>query len=197
MIRDVLKSDVLLAAPALLGWQLVSSDGLRARIVETEAYRTPDDPGCHAHRGMTPRNEVMFGPPGLAYVYFTYGNHWMLNVVCHEAGVAAAVLIRAAVPIEGLDRMRIRRFRDQRQQSNANLLSGPGKLCQAFGIDRMLNGQDLFSVESPIHLEPGELVSDVRVGPRIGLAKGMGDDLPWRYCDGNNLAWVSRPLPPA
>jgi DNA-3-methyladenine glycosylase len=195
MIRDLLAQDVLLAARALLGWDLVSQEGLRARIVETEAYRTPDDPGCHAHRGMTPRNEVMFGPPGKAYVYFTYGNHWMLNIVAHGEQDAAAVLIRAAIPMEGLEIMRRNRFLSQKVQGDQNLLSGPGKLCQAFGINRSLNGIDLLDEGAPVHLVPGAPVRNIVTGTRIGLATGMGDDLSWRFCDADNLAWVSKPLP--
>lgn len=195
MIQSLLAENVLEAAPALLGWDLVSMTGMRARIVETEAYRTPDDPGCHAHRGQTPRTAVMFGPPGRAYVYFTYGNHWMLNIVAHEEGDAAAILIRAAIPLEGLAQMKENRFHSQKVQTDANLLSGPGKICRAFQIDGTLNGIDLFDNRSPIWFEPGEEVKSVIVGPRIGLAAGMGDELTWRYCDGENLKWVSRPLP--
>ncbi len=223
--RDALEQDVLLAAPLLLGWDLVAP-GMRARIVETEAYRTPDDAGCHAHRGMTPRNAVMFGPAGRAYVYFTYGNHWMLNIVAHGERNAAAILIRAAEPLEGLEEMRAWRYgagrasapnkavvlgglardghpRPTRQsfqigpkdQSDRNLLSGPGKICQAFGITGEFNGLDLLSEESAIRLEPGEIVSTVTLGTRVGLAKGCGDDLPWRFSDATKLEWVSRPLP--
>lgn len=207
--RDALEQDVLIAAPLLLGWHLVAP-GMRAQIVETEAYRTPDDPGCHAHRGMTPRNAVMFGPSGRAYVYFTYGNHWMLNLVAHGEGDAAAILIRAAIPLEGLEEMRAWRFGagqasaphkalgtpiGPKDQSDRNLLSGPGKICQAFGITGELNGVDLFAPESRIRLEPGDTVSTISVGTRVGLAKGCGDDLPWRFSDATKLEWVSRPLP--
>lgn len=207
--RDALEQDVLLAAPLMLGWHLVGP-GMRARIVETEAYRTPDDPGCHAHRGMTPRNAVMFGPAGRAYVYFTYGNHWMLNVVAHGEGDAAAILIRAAIPLEGLDEMRAWRYgvgrasaphtavesrKGPRDQSDRNLLSGPGKICQAFGITGELNGVDLFSPDSKIRIQQAETITTVSVGTRVGLAKGCGDDLPWRFSDASNPEWVSRPLP--
>jgi len=144
---------------------------------------------------MTPRNAVMFGPPGHAYVYFTYGNHWMLNITAHDDGDAAAVLIRAAIPLEGLDVMRERRFRTQKLQSDANLLSGPGKICQAFGIDRRHNGIDLLDPSGELWLEPGAPVERVTVGTRIGLAIGMGDDLPWRFLDAENLRWASKPLP--
>lgn len=181
------------AAKALLGWVLESDDGLKARIVETEAYRTPDDPGCHAHRGMTKRNAVMFGPAGRAYVYFTYGNHWMLNVVAHEEADAAAILIRAAEPLEGLELMRRRRYLAQKLQSDHNLLSGPGKLCQAFGITGEDNGIDLFSGCARLRLRRDKNVTDTAVGTRIGLAQGMGDNIPWRFIDREAMIWASRP----
>ena len=125
-----LDNDVLAGAKALLGLNLVKGE-MRARIVEVEAYRTPDDPACHAHRGVTPRNEVMFGPAGRAYVYFNYGVHWMLNVTAHSQGDAAAVLIRAAQPVNGLVEMRGAR---SSTKSDRDLLSGPGKLAAAYGI---------------------------------------------------------------
>lgn len=191
---EALRTDVLSAARLLLGWDLVMGDQ-RSRIVETEAYRTPDDPGCHAHRGMTPRNAVMFGLPGHAYVYFTYGNHWMLNVVAHGEQDAAAILIRAARPLEGLEEMRARRFRSQKDVRDRNLLSGPGKLCQAYGIDGSMNGWNLLGDGAALRLEPGVEVENVVVGTRIGLAIGCGEELPWRFCDGDNLDWISKPLP--
>ncbi len=190
-LRELLKKDVLEAARALLGWHLVRGD-LRAQIVETEAYRTPDDPGCHAHRGQTPRNRAMFGPPGLAYVYFTYGNHWMLNVAALEDGVAAAVLIRAAQPLSGHDTFQARRPKAKRDQ---DLLSGPGKLAAAFAIDAKDYGIDLLDPSSQLRLEPADTISDIAIGTRIGLTPGLGDTFPWRFCDANRLRWISRPLP--
>lgn len=188
--RELLNDDVLAAAPALLGWELVKGQ-MRVRIVETEAYRTPDDPGCHAHRGETPRTKVMFGKPGHAYVYFTYGNHWMLNVVAHPAGVAAAILIRAARPLTGIDEMYSRRPKARRDE---DLLSGPGKLCAALGITGAENG--LFLLDGgALRLEPGEAVRNVVVGTRIGLAPRKGDTLPWRFCDSDQMPWVSKPWP--
>lgn len=177
-------------APSLLGWE-IALGALRARIVEVEAYRAADDAGCHAFYGRTPRTEVMFGEPGLAYVYFTYGNHWMLNVVAHEPGDASAILIRAAEPVAGLEEMRSNRPRAIRDQ---DLLSGPGKLCQAFGIDKRFYGIDLLDPSSELRLVPGETVSNVMAGTRIGLAPGKGDDLPWRFLDGDRLEWASKPL---
>lgn len=186
-LRRQLELDVLDAAPRLLGCILRLGE-LTARIVEVEAYRTPDDAGCHAHRGKTPRNASMFGPPGSAYVYFTYGNHWMLNVVAHQDGVAAAVLIRAAEPLTGIEVFRERRPKARRDE---DLLSGPGKLTAAFGIDRQFDGVDLLS-DGALRLETGSPPRKIFVGTRIGLAKGKGDDLPWRFVDGDALRWVSR-----
>lgn len=181
-------------------------------IVEVEAYRGRDDPGCHAFYGRTPRTEVMFGRPGLAYVYFTYGVHWMLNVVAHEDGDAAAVLIRAAVPLAGLDEMRsLRRFRRSepppyprnedeegvgggaKAPKPEGLLSGPGKIAQAFEIDRRDYGLDLLDPSSELRLEPGHQIVDVVAGPRVGLAVGKGEELPWRFASREHLRWVSTP----
>ena len=189
-IRASLEQDVLKGARALLGADLVFGR-LRARIVEVEAYRTPDDPASHAHRGQTARNEVMFGPAGRAYVYFNYGVHWMLNITAHQSGDAAAVLIRAARPFEGLDEMFARR---PRASSPKDLCSGPGKLAAAFGIDRTQNGWDLLDPNSELRIEEGVAVAKVIAGPRIGIR--VGTEHPWRFIDGESLEWVSRPLPP-
>jgi DNA-3-methyladenine glycosylase len=181
-----LSEDVVEAAQELLGCWLVRGER-RARIVETEAY-APDDPACHAYRGMTRRNAPMFGEPGFAYVYFTYGNHWMLNVVAHAAGEAAAVLIRAAEPVQGLEEMRQLR----RGLKDTELLNGPGKLAQAFGITGADNGVWLFG-EDGLRIEPGEPPARVVAGPRIGISQGT--ELPWRFMDADRLKWVSRPRP--
>lgn len=188
-----LQSDVLAAAPLLLGSRLIHGD-LSAEIVEVEAYRTPDDPGCHAHRGETPRCRTMFAEPGRAYVYFTYGNHWMLNVVAHEKGKAAAILIRAARPLSGIEVMRSRRFDVQKDQSDTNLLSGPGKLCKAFAIDGRLDGTDLFDPLSPLKIEL-EAPSAAIIGTRIGISPGLGDELPWRFCHQDRPEWISATKP--
>lgn len=174
-------------APRLLGWDLVFGS-LRARLVETEAYRQ-DDPGCHAHRGPTPRNRIMFDRPGLAYVYFTYGTHWMLNVVAEPEGVGAAVLVRAAQPLEGVETMFERRAK---ARSPRDLLSGPGKLSAAFGIDGRHCGVDLFDPASELRLEPGPPARAWVSRTRIGLSPGKGDDLPWRFLHEDALEWVSR-----
>lgn len=183
-----LERNVIEGALALLGWILVSGE-LRARIVETEAY-APEEPGCHSYRGETPRNRAMFGPPGRAYLYFTYGNHWMLNVAAGPVGYGAAVLVRAAVPLAGDDIFARRRPKARRAE---DWLSGPGKLAAAFGLDSSQYGVDLLAPESDLRLEPGTPVGAFAHGTRVGLAPGKGDDLPWRFVDANALRWVSRP----
>lgn len=187
-LTSILALSVLQAAQDLLGRTLVRGER-RARIVETEAYRAEDDPACHAYRRRTPRNETMWGSPGRAYVYLNYGMHWMLNVAAHEPGRAAAVLIRAAEPLAGLDEIRAARP----GVADRELLNGPGKLCRAFGITRADDGLDLFDPLSDLRIESGESVSIVS-GPRIGIA--VGQDLPWRFADASRLAWVSKPAPP-
>jgi DNA-3-methyladenine glycosylase len=166
-------------APDLLGLVLRRTLTPQARvsgqIVEVEAYE-PDDPASHAFRGPTARNSVMFGPPGHLYVYFTYGNHWMANVVTRGVGEGSAVLIRALRPLEGLEAMRARRGRDEIR----DLCSGPGKLCRAFEIDRRLDGADLIGGRE-IWLDRGEPVEPdaITVGPRVGISVGL--DRPWRF----------------
>jgi DNA-3-methyladenine glycosylase len=189
-LRALLEEDVLAAAQALLGTHLVHGP-LRARIVETEAYRH-DDPGCHAFGKSRMKNMVLFGEPGRAYVYFTYGMHWMLNLSALPEGQAGGILIRAAEPLEGLERMYERRAKALRPE---DLLSGPGKLASAFGIASGHNGLPLLDSRSELRLEAGTPVGTVRAGTRIGLAPGRGDDLPWRFVDAESLRWVSRPHP--
>jgi len=169
-------------APELLNKLLVrrTADGerLAARIVEAEAYLGSDDAGSHAYRGMTARTEVMFGPPGHLYVYFTYGMHWCANVVATKDRDAAAVLLRAAAPVDGVDVMRTRRAKVRRDR---DLLAGPARLCQAFGITGADNGNDL--VRGPIRIlddgVPPPAAPGVSV--RIGLTVGRGDEHPWRF----------------
>lgn len=166
-------------APRLLGCMLVSTvDGVltAGRIVEVEAYLGSEDPGSHAStRGVTKRNVVMYGPPGCAYVYFTYGNHFMFNLVCLPAGTAGAVLVRALEPIEGTSEMIQRRGRGELSE----LCSGPGKLTQALGIDLRDNGVALgegrLQVYAGLRSQPGEVATSAR----IGLAKGH--ELPYRF----------------
>jgi len=166
-------------APDLLGKYIVfeSPDGkLSARIVEVEAYIGRDDPACHAARGKTDRNEVMFGPPGHAYVYFIYGMYHCLNFVTEPSGTAAAVLLRGAEPAEGLPVM-MQRSTSRRPHE---ILNGPGKFCRAFGLDRGHNGLDL--TQNRLYLEDrGDRPSAISCSPRIGISTGT--DRPWRFFD--------------
>jgi DNA-3-methyladenine glycosylase len=139
--RADFEGDPVTVAPWLLTKMLVHGDRA-GRIVEVEAYRGTSDPASHAYRGLTPRTSVMFGPPGHLYVYFTYGMHWCANVVCGPEGEAAAVLIRALEPEQGLDEMRVDRPAARRDR---DLCSGPAKLCQALGINGADNGCDLLT----------------------------------------------------
>jgi len=182
--------DTVQVARGLLGRLLVSTVGGRrcvARIVETEAYVGPHDPACHAAAWRrTPRNEVLYGEPGLAYVYFTYGMHWCVNVVTEREGFPAAVLLRALEPLEGLTTMRRRR----RTSAAVTLAAGPARLTQALGIDRRLNGHRL--TEPPLWIAAGRRVAPGRVvtGPRIGIR--VAADWKLRFCIRDNLC-VSRP----
>jgi DNA-3-methyladenine glycosylase len=169
-------------APLLLNKLLVARTAagvrLSARLVEVEAYCGSDDPGSHAYRGMTPRTEVMFGPPGHLYVYFTYGMHWCANVVATKDGDAAAVLLRGAAPVEGIEVMRSRRVKARRDR---DLLRGPARLCQAFGLTGADNGADL--VRGPVRIYDDGVPppSAPGISTRIGLAAGRGDEHLWRY----------------
>ena len=178
---------VLEVAEAMLGC-VVRHGATSGVIVETEAYHD-SEAACHAHVGVTPRTHILFGPPGRAYIYRSYGIHALLNAVCEDEGVGAAVLIRALEPLEGLDLMRRRRGLDRVE----DLCSGPGKLTQALGIELDLNGSDLAG--GPISIEPPppgwEEVEPV-VGTRIGITKAA--DLPWRFCVPGSRS-VSRPRP--
>jgi DNA-3-methyladenine glycosylase len=158
-------------APELIGAALLIDD-VGGVIVEVEAYHHTD-PAAHSFRGMTPRNAVMFGPPGFAYVYRSYGIHWCLNFVCEPEGSASAVLIRAIEPLEGLAKMRRRRgMSDERL-----LCSGPGRLAQAMGVTRAHNGLPLDRLPFELYAREGE--PEIAVGARIGLTKAV--DLRWRY----------------
>jgi DNA-3-methyladenine glycosylase len=171
-LREVLSGPVLEVAPRLLGAVLRHQD-VAVRLTEVEAYDGPDDPGSHAFRGRTPRNSVMFGPPGHLYVYFTYGMHHCCNVVCGPPGTASAVLLRAGEVVEGLDVARTRRPRS----SDRDLARGPARLCQVLAIGLGENGADLTS--GPLTLDPGEPVLGVSTGPRVGLRGAP--DRPWRF----------------
>ena len=178
--RDFYARNALEVAPELLNKVLVAPDGRSGRIVEVEAYRGADDPGSHGHRGRTKRNATMFGPPGHLYVYFTYGMHWCANVVAETDGVAAAVLLRALTPVEGLEAMYAGRGPAARR--DRDLCSGPAKLTQALGIDGTLDGADLVRGDHGVTIvndgQPPPLTPAVTT--RIGLTTGA--DLPWRFC---------------
>jgi DNA-3-methyladenine glycosylase len=160
-------------APELVGATLLV-DGVGGRIVEVEAY-DHEDPASHGYGGRTARNAAMFGPPGHAYVYRSYGIHWCLNLVCEEEGVPSAVLVRAVEPTQGLEMMRARRGRDDPRP----LCSGPGRLCQALAVTREHDGLPLD--RPPFELRPRESDVDVVSGPRIGITRAV--DLPWRYTE--------------
>ncbi len=164
-------------ARELLGSKLVRIvDGARlaGEIVEAEAYRGLRDPASHAYTGQTRRNSVMFGEAGHAYLYFSYGFHWCLNLTTEPRGRAGAVLIRAIEPVEGLERMMMNR----QVESDAHVADGPGKLTRALGIDGSLNGEDVVT-SGRLFVEEGEEVRGIGVGPRVGITKGTG--YLWRF----------------
>jgi DNA-3-methyladenine glycosylase len=169
--RSFFDRPVLHVAADLIGASLLV-DGVGGRIVEVEAYHHTE-PAAHSYRGPTPRNAVMFGPAGFAYVYRSYGIHWCLNFVCEEEGSAAAVLIRALEPIEGLALMRRRRGMDDERL----LCSGPGKLCEALGVTIKHNGLALD--RAPFQLRTREEKVGIIRGPRIGITKAV--EKPWRF----------------
>ncbi|MBN2115319.1 MAG: DNA-3-methyladenine glycosylase [Anaerolineales bacterium] len=178
--REFYKRPTLKVARDLIGTRLVrilDSVKLVGLITETEAYIGEEDLACHARAGRTPRTAPMYGPPGHAYVYFTYGNHWMLNAVTERKGFPAAVLIRAIQPIEGIEIMMQRR--------NGRDTFGPGKLCQAMGIAKSENNVDLTETTGGLWIEAGVHVPDSRVtkGPRVGLNNTPEPWLskPWRF----------------
>jgi DNA-3-methyladenine glycosylase len=203
--RSLFAGPVLDVAPKLLGMVLRSTTDegtVAVRLTEVEAYDGPNDPGSHAYRGETPRNAVMFGPPGFLYVYFTYGMHYCMNVVVGPEGRPSAVLLRAGEIIEGLDLARARRGRPDTQKvvfnqaragvragpvvkrPNGNpdrdLARGPARLCVALGIGRDGNGADLLAKDSPIQLLPGPgFDGEPSTGPRVGLREAA--DWAWRF----------------
>ncbi len=184
--KDFFARSVHDVAPALVGATLLV-DGVGGTIVEVEAY-DHEDPAAHGFRGKTERNAAMFGPPGHAYVYRSYGIHWCLNFVCEKAGVASAVLIRALEPLHGLDVMRGRRGLEEPRL----LCSGPGRLCQALGVTREHDGLALD--ERPFELYAREHEPEIVAGPRIGITKAV--EQPWRY-GLSGSPFLSRPLRPA
>jgi DNA-3-methyladenine glycosylase len=175
--RSFYRRDARVVAPELLG-KVVRLGASEARIVEVEAYCGSEDPGSHAYRGPTKRNATMFGPAGRLYVYFTYGMHWCMNAVCGADGEGVAVLLRAAVPIKGLDEMRARRPAARR---DLDLCRGPARLCQALGVDGSFDGADLVTADRGITLidDGTPPPQEPAVSTRIGLSAGA--DLPWRW----------------
>ncbi|MEM7143426.1 MAG: DNA-3-methyladenine glycosylase [Actinomycetota bacterium] len=178
-------------APDMLN-KVLLAPGVAGRIVEVEAYRGADDPGSHAYRGVTPRTEVMFGPPGHLYVYFTYGMHWCANVVAERDGDPGAVLLRAVTPLRGVETMRSRRPKARR---DVDLTNGPAKLAQAFGVGEVHDGADLVAAEHGVSIRDDGVAppDDPLVGPRVGLSQGT--ELPWRFAV-PGVAEVGRPVPP-
>jgi DNA-3-methyladenine glycosylase len=184
--KDFFARSVHEVAPELIGVTLLV-DGVGGPIVEVEAY-DHEDPAAHGYRGKTARNASMFGPPGHAYVYRSYGVHWCLNFVCEEEGVASAVLIRALEPAHGIDEMQERRGLDHVRL----LCAGPGRLCQALGITVEHDGLPLD--EPSFELLARETEPDIVVGPRIGITQAA--DRPWRYGLAGSQ-FLSRRLRPA
>ena len=191
ILRPFYEQNTLDVARQLLGMHLVrrhAQGTTVGRIVETEAYVGPEDKACHAARGRTARTEVMFGEPGHAYVYFIYGFHYMLNIVTEREGFPAAVLIRAVQPVRGISLMKKRRGTVEAR----NLASGPGKLCQAFAIDRALNGGDMCGSVLYVR-DSGEAAPEILTTPRIGVDyAGEWKHKPFRFLIGGN-AFVSKP----
>ena len=163
---------------ALLGLRLQTPGGV-VSIVEVEAYAGADDPGSHAYRGRTPRNEVLFGPPGRAYLYLNYCIQWLLNISARPEGEPSAILFRAV--------------RHYEEEWPAATLAGPGKLTARLGVLPEFNRCDLLDAASPLHLLPGNDCPEVLVSTRVGLAPGKGDDLPWRFIAAPDVRYASRP----
>ena len=217
-------------APDLLGcilWHASAAGLVAARLVEVEAYRGAIDPASHAFRGRTARNAVMFGPPGHAYVYFSYGMHYCVNLVCEPAGRPEAVLIRAGAVVAGAELAGRRRYglpditdspahvsttdgsspaaprRNRARSRDLDLARGPGRLCQALGIDRSLDGADVCAPAGPLGIGPpgamdGPAVTaavTIATGPRVGISRAA--DRPWRYwLAGDGHVSVYRPVKP-
>ena len=187
-LREALAGPVLEVAPRLLGATLRHGE-VAVRLTEVEAYDGRHDPGSHAYRGRTPRNAVMFGPPGHLYVYFTYGMHYCCNVVCGPEGTPSAVLLRAGRLVDGLEIARSRRPRS----ADRDLARGPARLCQALDIGLADNGVDLASGD--LRLEAGEPVAQVSTGPRVGLRGAP--ERPWRFwATGDPTVSAYRPAKP-
>ncbi|GLZ06929.1 putative 3-methyladenine DNA glycosylase [Actinomadura sp. NBRC 104412] len=190
--RDFFDRPVEEVAPDLLG-RVFAHENVAVRLTEVEAYAGPLDPASHAYRGLTPRTAVMFGPPGHAYVYFTYGMHYCVNLVCGPDGTASAVLLRAGEIVAGKETARSRRPRS----TDRDLARGPARLCMALGIAREQNGLDVCSPTGPMRITPGQPAypSLIRTGPRTGV--NGGKDTPWRFwIDGDPTVSPYRPHVP-
>ena len=186
--RSFYRRDPRVVAPELLN-KVLRLGELRARIVEVEAYCGAEDPGSHAYKGPTRRNATMFGPPGHLYVYFTYGMHWCANAVCGDHD-GLAVLLRAAEPLAGLEAMRVAR---RGARVDRDLLRGPARLCEGFGLTGADDGADL--VKGPLVVaDDGEAPPSAPLqGLRVGLSAGRGELLPWRWAVPGSR-YVSRPV---
>ena len=199
--RDFFARPSVAVAPDLLGCVLEheNADGLVAvRLTEVEAYAGASDPASHAYRGKTARNAVMFGPPGHAYVYFTYGMHFCVNLVClGDQGSASAVLLRAGAIVAGEDLARARRTRGPAAIPARDLARGPARLCQALAIDRALDGADACVPSSPLRIRSGTSSASARIltGPRVGVSRAA--EIPWRFwLEGDPTVSVYRPAVP-
>ena len=184
LLRSFFAQPTLIVARQLLGCRLVKLEGehcLSGYITEVEAYRGEQDLGCHAKAGRTPRTQIMYGPPGHAYVYFTYGMHWMLNFVTEAEGFPAAVLLRGIYPAEGRETIAARR----KGQPPTLWTDGPAKICQALDIDQRFNGADLCAPDARLYIESGLAIPDesVTIGPRVGLytVPEPWKSIPWRF----------------
>jgi len=196
-VEQLLEGSALEVAPAMLGWELshdTREGHVTVRLTEVEAYAGESDPASHAARGRTPRTELMFGPPGRLYVYFSYGMHWCANVVVGPEGHASAVLLRAGRVVDGVELARARRPPGTPERS---LARGPACLTQALGISQSHNGADLCG-GSTFALAPGEPVSAFSSGPRVGVS--LAAEAPWRFWvtgDATVSAYKRSPRAPA
>jgi DNA-3-methyladenine glycosylase len=191
--REFFARPPLDVAPELLGC-VVANRAVAVRLTEVEAYDGVDDPGSHAHTGLTLRNEVMFGPPGHLYVYFTYGMHWCANLVCGPPGRPGAVLLRAGEIAAGVN---VARKRRPAARTDRDLARGPARLASALGLSRADNGADVCAPGSSIRVLSGRGADagSIRSGPRVGLARAA--DRPWRFwLDGDPTVSVYRPHTP-
>jgi DNA-3-methyladenine glycosylase len=171
-------ADVALVAQSLLGWELTAGP-VRLRLTELEAYQGSQDAASHAFRGRTPRNAVMYGPAGVAYVYFVFGMHWCLNIVCGAEGEPSAVLVRAGTVLDGME---VARERRKWTGAPSELARGPGRLAVALAIDGRLNGSSMVDGTGPLRLSapPAQVAPAlIRSGPRVGV--GAAADVPWRF----------------